>query len=569
MDLFFGASKEAASKKAPQPTVNIRVEERIVGKRDARALSTGKKPKGSSVAHREDETKRRRRRPHNSSHEETVQKKRRSYERGTSAVARAVASSRDREIVNRNRERVGSLPTSPRLENSPDRVKTASDTRKHDRAQRVQKKRKEPVDEKEEPALAPAAEIERCASVPAHPGGAHHSSAMLSAMPSPTMDHDDGSNAVVSSADAVKQSETHYEDYFEWSDAGERLKTIELLLPAPGSSEMFSLLMPRSFDREATEPRDEYLPVNDLLATVRVVARYLVDSPEFQTRVCDDKENGIMRQLERARNRRNGGDLVRAIDSFNAMLKDERVAGRAGPCFDSASIPSDLAIHIIEQIYNRVVAPTVALLRQYKAFSNNVYGEILPTLVNQIIDEARITSDCVFLDLGCGIGNVVLQVAAQTGCQASGIEIMKVPARFAQRQAREFERRMRQYRLDHGSVQVWRGDFCESVEVQRLLPKADVLLVNNYAFDGPLNQILLQMFLDLKEGARIVSLKPFVTPDHKINARNIYSPESILTVKRHAYWSQCVSWTDNGGEYFVQTVDRSRMREFLTSHGMA
>ncbi|KAJ1933039.1 Nucleosomal histone H3-Lys79 methylase [Linderina pennispora] len=228
-----------------------------------------------------------------------------------------------------------------------------------------------------------------------------------------------------------------------------------------------------------------------------------------------------------------------------------------------------MAIHVVEQTYNRVVAPTVDLLRQYKAFSNNVYGEILPMLISEFIERTGITHDSVFIDLGCGIGNVVLQVAAQTGCHASGIEIMKVPARFARRQAVEFRNRMRQLQFSHGQVDIWRGDFCEAPEITRLLPKADVLLVNNYAFDSALNQNLLQMFLDLKEGTRIISLKPFVTPDYKINARNVQAPESILAVKRYQYWSQCVSWTDNGGEYFIQTVDRSRVKEFLASRGMA
>ncbi|KAJ2559589.1 Nucleosomal histone H3-Lys79 methylase [Coemansia sp. RSA 1933] len=554
MDLFFGAPKGTSSEKTPlQPTVNIRVEERrVAGKRAAARPSAP--PSRTPYTNREDEArKQRRQRATGNGRDEE-----RSRGRGPSAAARAVVSSRrDREIVNRNRERVGSLPTSPRPE------KAKADPKRQPRSRSRLQRKAVKEEEEEEPVVM--AEIERCASVPAHPGGAHHGSAMISAMPSPTMDQTD--DTVVSSADAVRQSETHYEDYFEWDSTEERLRSIDLVLPAQDASETFSLLMPRSYDREATEPRDEYLPVNDLMATVRVIALYLVDSAEFRLRVCEDKENGVMRRLERARNRRRGGDFVRAIASFNTMLRNECAAGRVGGAL--GSIPSDLAIHIIEQIYNRVVAPTVGLLRQYKAFSNNVYGEILPALVNQIIGDAQITSDCVFVDLGCGIGNVVLQVAAQTGCQASGIEVMKVPARFAQRQAREFEHRMRQYRMDHGSVQVWRGDFCESVEVQRLLPKADVLLVNNYAFDGPLNQILLQMFLDLKEGTRIVSLKPFVTPDHKINARNIHSPETILSVKRYAYWSQCVSWTDNGGEYFVQTVDRSRMRKFLASHGMA
>jgi H3 lysine-79-specific histone-lysine N-methyltransferase len=47
------------------------------------------------------------------------------------------------------------------------------------------------------------------------------------------------------------------------------------------------------------------------------------------------------------------------------------------------------------------------------------------------------------MDLGCGIGNVVLQVAAQTGCKAYGIEIMETPCKFAKRQLKEYAARMR------------------------------------------------------------------------------------------------------------------------------
>jgi H3 lysine-79-specific histone-lysine N-methyltransferase len=47
------------------------------------------------------------------------------------------------------------------------------------------------------------------------------------------------------------------------------------------------------------------------------------------------------------------------------------------------------------------------------------------------------------MDLGCGIGNVVLQVAAQTGCEAYGIEIMETPCKFAKRQLKEYAARMK------------------------------------------------------------------------------------------------------------------------------
>ncbi|KAJ2450280.1 Nucleosomal histone H3-Lys79 methylase [Coemansia sp. RSA 2424] len=567
MDLFFGPSKSAAPPNAQQ-TVTIRVEERVVGK--STRISNSASDNNNNIS---PPLRQRRLEPASTDKEAmrptTITTARYDVKRAAGAIT---TSARDRGVVNANRERVGSLPGSPR----PRKQATLAAGRSRSPRRSPQPK---PRQQRATPA-SPELTIERCSSVPASTSAkARRSADTASAIPLPSAEEPDDDNdadtpaaAIVNSGDAIKQSETPYESYFTWEEepggCSSNPATIELHLPAAGASETFSLLMPKSYDRDA-EPRDEYLPVTDLISTIRAIATYLVDSPELKHQVCGDKENGVMRRLERARNRRNGNDFVRAVGEFNTLLDAERDSGRTGACFDENHIPSELAIHVIEQIYNRIVAPTVGSLRQYKAFSNNVYGEILPTLVNEFIDRTNITHTSTFVDLGCGIGNVVLQVAAQTGCNASGIEIMKVPARFAKRQAREFEHRMRLYKLRHGSVQVWRGDFCESSNVQALLPKADVLLVNNYAFDSALNQHLLQLFLDLKEGTKIISLKPFVTPDHKISARNIYSPESILKIRRYPYWSQCVSWTDSGGEYFVQTVDRSRVKEFLASRGMA
>ncbi|KAJ2449175.1 Nucleosomal histone H3-Lys79 methylase [Coemansia sp. RSA 2336] len=534
MDLFFGASTNASrarqSGSAQQPP---------------RKRSPPEPARHTRDALQQADRKRQRRRAEERGSERQKQR--------LPASNSASLSVRDNAIVNANRERVGSLPSSPRPHKGLARL---------DRSQpRIREKLPD-----SSPKSVAAPEAERCASVPPLMNPLNGGKSPISASSPNDQEADDGAaTLLVNSADAVRQSESQYVDYFQWKSDAQR--DIELHLPGADSIETFSLCMPKSFEREA-DLRDEYLPINDLISTVRAIALYLVESPGFKRAVYEDAEDGIMRQLERARNRRNGDDFVRAVNEFNRLLDQERTSGNVRPAFSTGQVPADLAIHIVEQTYNRIVAPTVDMLRQYKAFSNNVYGEILPTLISEFIEHAKITADSTFIDLGCGIGNVVLQVAAQTGCYACGIEIMKVPAKFAKRQAQEFARRMQLYNLARSPVRIWHGDFCESTDVQRLLPQADVVLVNNYAFDSKLNQNLLQMFLDLKEGTRIISLKPFVTPDHKISARNIYSPESILTVRRYQYWSQCVSWTDSGGEYFVQTVDRSRMKKFLAKHGM-
>lgn len=71
-------------------------------------------------------------------------------------------------------------------------------------------------------------------------------------------------------------------------------------------------------------------------------------------------------------------------------------------------------------------------------FSNNVYGEVKHKLVKEFIKIADIRPHHVFLDMGSGIGNVVLQVAAQVLCESHGIEIMEKPASLAAKQCDEF-----------------------------------------------------------------------------------------------------------------------------------
>lgn len=95
-----------------------------------------------------------------------------------------------------------------------------------------------------------------------------------------------------------------------------------------------------------------------------------------------------------------------------------------------------------------------------------------------------------------------------------------------------------------------------------MLRRADVLLVNNFAFEPDLNQKLLDMFLDLKEGAMIFSLKPFVPQNHVITTRNAENPVNRLRMVEREYFSREVSWTDTGGKYYVHTVDGSMIRMF-------
>ena len=67
-------------------------------------------------------------------------------------------------------------------------------------------------------------------------------------------------------------------------------------------------------------------------------------------------------------------------------------------------------------------------------FHTQVYGETSFELICQILDKLHpISGDNKFVDLGSGVGQVVLQVAALTDCQmAFGIEKANTPAKYAE-----------------------------------------------------------------------------------------------------------------------------------------
>ncbi|KAK9353111.1 histone methylation DOT1 [Lipomyces doorenjongii] len=224
-----------------------------------------------------------------------------------------------------------------------------------------------------------------------------------------------------------------------------------------------------------------------------------------------------------------------------------------------------VAHEILSHIYSRIVSPQVKELRKYTAFSNNVYGELLPAFVSRIFNELELSSHQVFFDLGSGVGNCVLQAALETGCESYGCEIMENAAELADKQAVEFQERLKLWGIKAGSVKLITGDFLKIEEIGEILKKTNLVLVNNYAFDAELNGNLINMFLDLREGTKIVSLKSFVPPGHNITAHNVESPINLLKVDEREFFTGSVSWTDAPGKYYISTIDRSRITKFLNS----
>jgi H3 lysine-79-specific histone-lysine N-methyltransferase len=94
------------------------------------------------------------------------------------------------------------------------------------------------------------------------------------------------------------------------------------------------------------------------------------------------------------------------------------------------------------------------------------------------------------------------------------------------------------------------------------------------ADDCKVNEALRPKFLDLKEGATVISLSPFVSSiNARLTKRNVSSHppvkfflpnclfqvddiSAIFDVTEKPYHSGSVSWGNNGGYYYLHKVDR-------------
>jgi H3 lysine-79-specific histone-lysine N-methyltransferase len=313
---------------------------------------------------------------------------------------------------------------------------------------------------------------------------------------------------------------------------------------------------------QPSDPAD-YNPIEDIIESISHMCEHYF--PEKQAEYLTDEITGYPRRFRKAYRELSGRQLLTALDDFNAFIAKSVDDGTI-PRFlrTRHNVPLPLVERILSQVYARTVSPQVSILKQYENGTDDVYGELLPRFVHQIFLDTHLRSDQVFVDLGSGVGNVVLQAALEIGCESWGIERMPNPSGLAAKQVAEFVPRCKRWALKPGKATVLQGDFLQSPQIDEVLKRADVILVNNQAFTPTLNQALTMKFLDLKDGCRIVSLRSFLPDNWQIRERNLQDPRNLLSSNlKKEYFSGSVSWTDRGGNYYVATKDPNRLEAFF------
>ncbi|EDS31811.1 histone h3 methyltransferase [Culex quinquefasciatus] len=247
----------------------------------------------------------------------------------------------------------------------------------------------------------------------------------------------------------------------------------------------------------------------------------------------------------------------KAIDSVAALEKGTSLSSQR------FTYPSrGLLRHIIQQVYNQAVVEPEKL-NQYEPFSPEVYGETSFDLICQMIDQIKITSDDVFVDLGSGVGQVVLQMAASTPVKVCyGIEKADVPSRYAEGMNATFKMWMHWFGKKYSDYELIKGDFLAD-EHREKITAATIVFVNNFAFGPNVDHQLKERFADLRDGARIVSSKSFCPLNFRITDRNLSDIGTIMHVSEMSPLRGSVSWTGKPVSYYLHIIDRTKLERYF------
>ncbi|GAB0100031.1 Histone-lysine N-methyltransferase, H3 lysine-79 specific [Sergentomyia squamirostris] len=257
--------------------------------------------------------------------------------------------------------------------------------------------------------------------------------------------------------------------------------------------------------------------------------------------------------------------MTKLCETYNKVIQriieEEKRAGKFEERLGKTPTKG-LLKHILQQVYNASVDEPDKL-NQYEPFSPEVYGETSYDLVCQMIGQIDISPDDVFIDLGSGVGQVVLQMAAATHTKIClGIERAEFPSRYAEGMDYNFRLWMRWFGKRYGEYKLIKGDFLAD-EHREMINSATVVFVNNFAFGPHVDHQLKERFAELKDGARIVSSKSFCPINFRITDRNLSDIGTIMHVTEMSPLRGSVSWTGKPVSYYLHVIDRTKLEKYF------
>lgn len=167
-------------------------------------------------------------------------------------------------------------------------------------------------------------------------------------------------------------------------------------------------------------------------------------------------------------------------------------------------MPATIFPSLMEACFQRCVSHPRTLNRSGRDQSST-YGEILPSGMSAIFEQITINTSDVFLDLGSGIGNIVLNAAAMFRIKAAyGIEMMPLRSRYAQTISICFKNMLDYFKFRVSPFSLMEGDFT-APEYDKYIEAATIIFINNYVFKPETNNWLKNRLLKKRNGTIIVT----------------------------------------------------------------
>ncbi|KAI9579625.1 histone-lysine N-methyltransferase, H3 lysine-79 specific isoform X1 [Glossina fuscipes] len=257
--------------------------------------------------------------------------------------------------------------------------------------------------------------------------------------------------------------------------------------------------------------------------------------------------------------------MTNLVDRFNKAV-DSIVALEKGTSLPAERLnkfahPS-LLRHILQLVYNAAVLDPDKL-NQYEPFSPEVYGETSYELVQQMIKHVNCSGEDTFIDLGSGVGQVVLQMAGSFPLKSClGIEKADTPSHYADRMDMFFRQFMAWFGKRYCEYKLIKGDFLVD-EHREKITSSSLVFVNNFAFGPNVDHQLKERFADLRDGARVVSSKSFCPLNFRITDRNLSDIGTIMHVSEIPPLKGSVSWTCKPVSYYLHVIDRTILERYF------
>lgn len=294
---------------------------------------------------------------------------------------------------------------------------------------------------------------------------------------------------------------------------------------------------------------------DDIIETIRWVAKEYQEFKPAIDNLLVDHEVSTYEDVKEFCDRYN------KITSYvNKMNKGTSIALKT-----SSRASQGLLKHLMHHIYSHSVVDPEKL-NQYVPFSSEVYGETSFEFVAQMIDDQRTRprEKDTFIDLGSGVGQVVLQIAASVDCRKCyGIEKADVPSKFSEEMEDRFRFWMDWFGKAYTEFEIFHGDFFDQ-KFDEIIKESTCLFINNFAFEPEVDHRLKLKFIDLKDGTRIISSKQFCPTKSRVTERDLSDIGSIMNVIEILPEQKqgSVSWTDKLVPYYLHTLDGSRVEKY-------